>query len=168
MTHASKPRLRVSRETQGAATIHSSAGTQSRGRGLLQLIPDLFFILAFLVDFIFLFNLWWHIPPTVRPGGLLGQSLDMLRAIGLMPPIGLGALIFTSIFAARRLRWRINNTSRFWKSHCPRCGSSDLQRTPRRPIERRVANMGIPVRRYICVECHWRGPRIESTLVPRS
>lgn len=150
-----------------AGATDKGVGTLLNLRWLLQLLPDLLLLALFLIGFIFLFNLWWYVPSALRPRGFVGQFFDMLRAGGFMPAIGLIILIFTLVCAARRLRWRINNTHAFWKSACPRCGSHDLQRTPRKPVERRVANMGIPVRRYICVECHWRGPRIESTLVRR-
>lgn len=166
MSHASKPTTRA-RSSRSALTSQASAGKPWYSHWLVQLLPDLLLLLLFAIFSIFLFNLWWYVPPALRPGWPIGPFLDILRAYGLMPPIGLVGLVVATVLAARRLRWRINHTPRFYKDHCPRCGSHDLQRTPRRPFERRIANTGIPVRRYICVDCHWRGTRIESTLVPR-
>lgn len=166
MTHASKQRTRVDQSPRKAAPSPTRARTQWQQHWLVQLVPDLLILASFAAALIFLFNRWWSIPVALRPGGPVGQFLDLLTALGLMPPIGFVAFVVTAIIAARRLRWRVNHTRFLRKSHCPRCGSHDLQRTPRKPIERRIANMGIPLRRYICVDCHWRGPRIEGMLVP--
>lgn len=135
---------------------------------LPNLVLDLLLLPAFAISFILLFNLWWHIPPAIRPGGPLGSLLDALRASGLMAPVGIVALLATTFIAARRLRRRINNTQLLWNTHCPHCHQDTLQRIRRRPFERRIANMGIPLRRYICLNCDWRGSRIEHTLIPRS
>lgn len=144
--------------TRGAAHVHPA-------RRLLQWLPELMLVLLAAMGVIFLFNLWWSIPVSVRPGGPLGQAMDQLSARGILPWLGLPLLMATTLVGARRLRWRINHTYAFWKDVCPRCGDPDLQRIPRKPYERRIANLGIPVRRYYCVSCRWRGTRIDGTLV---
>ena len=163
MTHASKPRRSVLSRSSGTTTRR--AGATWHKRWLVQLLPDLLLLCTILIGLIFLFNRWWSIPIALRPAGLLGQAVDAFAARGYLPMFGVLLLLPTSLGAVHRLRWRINHVRLLWKSTCPKCGSADLQRTPRKPIERRIANMGIPVRRYICVDCHWRGPRIEGTLV---
>lgn len=62
-----------------------------------------------------------------------------------------------------RVRWRILRSEKFWSDHCPRCDSSGLQRIRRRWYDRLLGLAGIPVRRYRCTECKWRGLRIHKS-----
>lgn len=163
MTRASSSQEGV--KSSFPATSKQRAGATEAIRWLHQLLPDVVLLLVLASGFLFLFNFWWSIPTTIRPGGPLGNSMDSLTARGVLPPLGLLILLIAFPFAIRRLRWRINHTHLFWKDVCPQCGDEDLQRIPRKPHERRIANLGIPVRRYYCVNCRWRGTRIEGTLV---
>jgi predicted RNA-binding Zn-ribbon protein involved in translation (DUF1610 family) len=49
--------------------------------------------------------------------------------------------------------------SSLWVHACPDCGSYDLERARRRWYDRALNWIGIPIRRYHCRKCHWRGPR---------
>jgi hypothetical protein len=167
MSQTSKPRARSLSSRRETVTRQSNGKPLSK-HWLPQLVLDLLLLPAFALSFILLLNLWWHIPVAIRPGGPIGQLFDMLRASGLMAPVGIVALLFTTLIAARRLRLRINTTQQLWNTCCPHCHNTNLQRIRRRPYERRIANMGIPLRRYICLQCNWRGSRIEHTLIPRS
>jgi hypothetical protein len=73
----------------------------------------------------------------------------------LLLPVGAGAIL--------RLRWHVVRNRRLWLSDCPRCGSKDLRRSPRLPRDRLLNRLRIPVRRYICADCYWKGSRIDST-----
>lgn len=152
-------------EARAPADVQRSAPRADATRLLLQWLPELLLAISAFVGLLFFLNLWWSIPAALRPGGQLGRLLDILTARGFLPWFGALLLVVTTVAAARRLRWRINHTTLFWKDDCPRCGDPDLQRIPRKPHERRIAALGIPVRRYYCVVCRWRGTRIEGTLV---
>lgn len=165
MTHTTEGPGSIAPETRTPADVIRGEERGYPVRRLLQWLPDLMLVLLAAIGIIFLFNLWWSIPVSVRPGGPLGQFMDLLAARGILPWVGMPLLLTTALVGARRLRWRINHTYAFWKDVCPRCGDPDLQRIPRKRYERRIAALGIPVRRYYCVQCRWRGTRIEGTLV---
>jgi hypothetical protein len=83
-----------------------------------------------------------------------GLTLSDATAIVLL------AVVF--VVAGLRLRWRIIRSPRLYSNHCPTCNASGLKRIHRRWIERLPTLLGIPVRRYYCGHCGWRGLRIRS------
>ena len=56
----------------------------------------------------------------------------------------------------------IHNTQLWRRNGCPKCGRDDLRRTRRNRHDHLLNRLGIPVRRYICADCHWEGARIDE------
>jgi hypothetical protein len=77
---------------------------------------------------------------------------------------GVSALAFGGV-ALWRLRERINHNAAWLDRACPQCGSPELKRVHRKPRERLLGALGIPVRRYVCADCRWRGARIDERRV---
>jgi hypothetical protein len=46
------------------------------------------------------------------------------------------------------------------KSGCPQCWENELVRIRRHKLDRMIAHLGIPVQRYSCRNCHWKGLRV--------
>lgn len=90
---------------------------------------------------------------VAESGGLWGGA----EAIS----IGFPGFVLGLLLGAWRLRWRINRYERWWNACCPSCASNELKRKRRRPFDRLLGRLGIPVRRYICASCQWEGRRID-------
>lgn len=89
-------------------------------------------------------------------GMVLSTTLSDLLAIVLI----LGALVL----ARWRVRWRLLRSEHLLAaSGCPKCGSH-LHRVHRKPYDRLINGLVVPVRRYLCSngECRWSGLRVES------
>jgi transposase-like protein len=66
--------------------------------------------------------------------------------------------IFLTIFLVRQ---RVLHNRKLWlESGCPKCGQHDLMRTHRRRRDRILHKLRIPVYRYECRSCTWRGVRL--------
>lgn len=161
-THTPKLQKRAQDTARPSATTQTRAETPENGSPLLRLGSELLLPFFFYIGFILLLDPLW---PLGQLGATGGDILQMVRPYGLLPVLGLLVLVVTGFISWRRLCWRVNHIQRFRSDHCPHCGGTDLRRAPRKPLERRIANMGIHVRRYICHDCRWRGPRIEGALV---
>lgn len=81
------------------------------------------------------------------------------------PLLGSGILVLAVLIGAIRVRWRINNHQPWWARRCPKCNSTHLSRIHRHTSDRLLNAGGIPVRRYTCRDCKWRGPRIDESQV---
>lgn len=79
--------------------------------------------------------------------------------------LGGAALVTAVLLGAIRLRWRINHRQKWWARGCPECGGNNLSRIHRTWYDRLLGLIGIPLRRYVCRDCHWRGPRIDESHV---
>lgn len=103
--------------------------------------------------------------PTAMPaeGSEGGQILPTWQLI--LPYIGAMLLSGSLIGGASRLRYRINYHEAWWLGPCPRCDKGDLYRAHRRKRDRLLGMLGIPVRRYVCSECHWVGTRIDQSRI---
>ncbi len=75
---------------------------------------------------------------------------------------GWALLAFAIILIPLRARWWLLNESPWLRMQCPRCGSTKIHRVHRRAWER-VAGKIVPMRRYRCSVCRWRGMRIDRT-----
>ncbi len=82
-----------------------------------------------------------------------------------LPVIGAGLLLIIVLPASLRLRWHINHHTPWWARSCPKCHSVNLSRIHRTRLDRLLNYAGIPVRRYICRDCHWKGARIDERRV---
>jgi hypothetical protein len=76
--------------------------------------------------------------------------------------LGIFFLVVALLAGSWRLRWRILHHQSWWARQCPECGANALKRTHRRWYDRLWEWVGVPMRRYICVECRWRGMRIDE------
>ncbi|MBP8003297.1 MAG: hypothetical protein KA314_08770 [Chloroflexi bacterium] len=64
------------------------------------------------------------------------------------------------------LRRRVILNQQYWRRNgCPRCGRADLRRTSRTRFDHLLNQVGIPIRRYLCADCHWEGARIDESHV---
>lgn len=63
------------------------------------------------------------------------------------------------------LRNRIVNRPSTWDRACPQCGGSHLKRIHRHVWQVVPSWVGIPVRRYLCDDCGWKGLRIDETRI---
>jgi hypothetical protein len=94
-----------------------------------------------------------------------------LRVLGLVMPttlsdlVGLLLVIGVAILAAWRLRWRLMRSPSLTGRVCPRCGSS-LKRIHRKPLDRAINTIIVPIHRYTCSNstCRWRGLRVDAGL----
>jgi L-asparagine transporter-like permease len=73
------------------------------------------------------------------------------------------AIAFVAILVVDfRNRYR-SNQANFVSSGCPQCGYEHLKRMERKKRDRIVGQLfGVPLRRYICPECHWKGTRVNE------
>ncbi|MCB8922334.1 MAG: hypothetical protein H6662_12185 [Ardenticatenaceae bacterium] len=81
--------------------------------------------------------------------------------------LGGAALVVAVVLGVLRLRWRINHHQAWWARGCPQCGKTNLSRIHRTRLDKLLSSLGIPVRRYICRECHWQGARIDESRIDR-
>ncbi len=89
-----------------------------------------------------------------------GQFWGFMLLTNWAIKLGYGLLAFAIILIPLRLRWWLLNESPLLHLRCPRCGSTNIHRVHRRGWER-VAAKVVPIRRYRCSECRWRGMRID-------
>lgn len=77
----------------------------------------------------------------------------------------LGGVLLTAalIGAAGQFRRYLLNRSKLWTHSCPKCGNFNLRRARRHWLDRVLNLIGIPIRRYHCSNCHWRGRRLGSS-----
>lgn len=110
----------------------------------------------------------------IGAGWLLGHGLSVTPGTVMAPTgltgllaetggilVGLPAFVVGVMLGVWRMRWQINRYEGWWNTHCPHCRSKELKRTYRRPFDRLLGRLGIPVRRYICTNCQWEGRRID-------
>jgi hypothetical protein len=121
----------------------------SRRKQLAPYWPDALVLLSLLLTLLFvLLRL-----TTARSAGWQA-SLEYL---------GLLFLALTCTGGVLRLRHHARQRRRWWASEgCPRCGEMHLKRTPRHRSDHLFGAVGIPVRRYLCRSCSWRGRRIDE------
>lgn len=72
-------------------------------------------------------------------------------------------LLGVVLVALWRLRWRIVQSERLWSTSCPQCDLPELHRIHRRLGGRMLSLLGLPVGRYHCRHCGWKGLRIRKT-----
>ncbi|MBN1317154.1 MAG: hypothetical protein JXA42_16850 [Anaerolineales bacterium] len=85
---------------------------------------------------------------------------NFIKRLTLSDTIAIFILLGVIFVIIMRIRWRILRNDRFWSDHCPRCDSSGLKRVRRHWLDKLIGISGIPVRRYRCSECRWRGLRV--------
>lgn len=120
---------------------------------------DLFLSLAALIGTALLFNFLrvWE-----GPGRFEGNLGNWLVYEGGAPQTGGVILVLAVLGGALRLRWRVLHHEQWWARVCPNCDQNALKRIHRRRLDRLWEVVRIPVRRYICGDCHWRGVRIDD------
>lgn len=81
--------------------------------------------------------------------------------------VHLGGLILVTavLLGLLRLRHRVIYHQRWWARQCPHCQGTHLSRVHRTWFERLMSVVGVPMRRYICKDCRWQGPRIDETRI---
>ena len=95
-----------------------------------------------------------------------------LTRLGKWLAYGGGSQLISGLFlvtaaAVVVVRWRrqfIDN-DHLWSSRCPNCQSADLKRIRRTWPDRLVSRFVIPVRRYLCADCQWRGRKADRSRV---
>lgn len=82
--------------------------------------------------------------------------------------IGVVMIAGVLLLARWRLRWRLLRSPSFSSQACPRCGSH-LHRIHRKPYDRAIETLIVPVRRYLCSNsaCRWSGLRVEGRKLKR-
>ncbi len=93
----------------------------------------------------------------------VSNSLIWLTETGGSQKLGGLLLLVCFPLGIMTVRQNILHNARLWRrSGCPRCGRDDLRRTRRNWRDHLINRLGIPVRRYICADCHWEGARIDE------
>lgn len=78
--------------------------------------------------------------------------------------IGLGLTILSILFLLYRVRFRMLNVRAYWSIECPSCGKGDLKRAERKWYHRFISKIAfVPLNRFMCKDCGWRGGRIDYT-----
>lgn len=112
---------------------------------------DVLILLLLALAFVALTYRWhrWFTEDTTI-GGVILLSLT----------IGLGLV---------RMRHHLLNSNRWLDTNpCSRCGHAELKRTPRKPWHYALASItGLPLRRYICAACGWKGLRLDESKIDR-
>ncbi|MCA9982373.1 MAG: hypothetical protein KDD89_16120 [Anaerolineales bacterium] len=112
----------------------------------------------------FLVNPWrWFIADDAQHLFGSGRLLFGLAYEGGSLVLGLLLGLATAVWGFFLLRDRINDNRNLYATACPRCGEPSLKRARRTTLDKLWGALGIPVRRYICAECKWQGPRIDQT-----
>lgn len=136
----------------------TSAKSSPPSRPALELLLPVFFF----IGFAFLLEPLW---PLGQGQTRIGDLLQIIRPYAILPVLGLLTIFMTGIVAWHRLCWHVNHAPRFREDHCPNCGGTHLHRARRKPLDRRVDEMGLHVRRYTCSDCRWYGLRVKGALV---
>ncbi len=75
---------------------------------------------------------------------------------------GVFVVLAIGIVAIRGRQYAIERKS-WWSNHCPNCDTQfSLQRIRRTKLDKAFALLKIPVHRYTCKNCEWRGRRINE------
>ena len=117
--------------------------------------PDLLLLLAVIIAGLALIE-GFSLEAGSVAGGVRALARETVAILLGLPTFTIG--VFLGLW---RLRWRINRYEGWWNTHCPDCQSKELKRTRRRPFDRLLGRLGIPVRRYICADCQWEGRRVD-------
>lgn len=97
---------------------------------------------------------------------ITSNTLNWFTAEGGSQWLGGILLLVAFPLAVVTIRQNVMHNSRLWRrSGCPKCGRDDLRRTRRNWRDHLLNRLGIPVRRYICADCHWEGARIDEGLI---
>lgn len=99
-----------------------------------------------------------------REGGLLSHWLVFHSGVKFL---GGAMLVVAVLLGSLRLRWRIIHHQAWWERGCPECGGTKLSRIHRTPLDHLIGSIGIPVRRYICRDCHWQGMSIDESRIDK-
>jgi hypothetical protein len=76
------------------------------------------------------------------------------------------ALTMVAVVSFLALRYRARRNPLLCSgAGCPNCLEHEFIRVRRRRLDRLVAGLGIPVRRYVCRNCSWGGLRIGGPVV---
>lgn len=67
--------------------------------------------------------------------------------------------IVAILFIIWRILWRIRDIERFNSTDCPKCGYP-LSRIKRTSFQRLISKI-LPIRRFYCKKCRWKGLRIK-------
>lgn len=134
-------------------------------------------IKPFVITFLILVGIGAYLVTSISAGGsLMRQLVDsswssfrsaalafaqddsaQLRAV-LSIVIGGGSLWGVRHFAVRHKKW--------WSTHCPGCEQNNtLERTHRTYQDRLWSLLFIPIRRYRCRNCRWKGIRLNENLI---
>jgi hypothetical protein len=89
--------------------------------------------------------------------------IDGVRGLTLSDATAVVILLVVVFVALWRLRWRIIQSERLWSTTCPQCDLPELHRIHRRFGGRMLGLLGVPVGRYHCRHCGWKGLRIRKT-----
>lgn len=146
-------------------TLHRSNHPRSPKARPPGWLPVLLWIGLLLIALIFLLN---PFPAFIPDDPLIGVSgspgerlLHQLAYTGFGQIVGSGLLVGAAIGGWFRLREKINGRSAYWSGTCPNCQGNTLSRIRRRATDRLICKLGIPVRRFRCDTCRWKGLRIE-------
>lgn len=143
------------RKSRGRKKRASFSWTRSKA-------PDVLLLLLLLLALLLLLD---PLAETAVANAYPSPLWHWLMREGGLPIIGAGLLLGTMLPASLRLRWRINHHTPWWARSCPKCRSANLSRIHRTRLDKLVNYVGIPIRRYICRDCHWKGARIDERRV---
>ncbi len=101
------------------------------------------------------------LPPSIKSlGGNLGRWVAYDGGATLSGSVF--AVLAIGIIAIRGRQYAIERKA-WWSNHCPNCESQfTLQRIRRTKVDKMFALLKIPVHRYSCKKCEWRGRRISE------
>ncbi len=153
-----QPEVRRKRSSRRHQQSKQSSSPSWAARNGLDLAFTLFLALAILM----IFNPLTNNPVVEKIQSPLAIWLFWQGGIVILGGV---LLVMVVMLGSLRLRQRINHHRRWWAGICPMCGGANLSRVHRTRFDRLLGSMGIPVRRYVCRQCHWQGRRIDESRV---
>ncbi|MGM0588126.1 MAG: hypothetical protein ACQETE_06935 [Bacteroidota bacterium] len=85
---------------------------------------------------------------------------DLVTGLNMKVLLSGGAAVGVIVLSIWRLMWRLRSSARFTGTECPHCGYP-LSRIRRTDFQRKVSKI-IPIRRFYCKKCKWKGLRLKE------
>jgi predicted RNA-binding Zn-ribbon protein involved in translation (DUF1610 family) len=98
------------------------------------------------------FDVWFQ--------NLLAWMHDTATGITLRLILIIGGALGVIFLMAWRLLWRLRESTRYTGTDCPRCGYP-MSRIRRTDLQRKISKV-IPIRRFYCKKCKWKGIRLKG------
>lgn len=127
------------------------------------------FLLSLILALFFLINPLPYFIPREFEETLTSSNLPQMLAYG-SGAITLGIIfsVISIILLFLIVRGIMANSRRYWSIVCPNCEGNQLKRLARTRNQRIIGKLFfLPVRRYICAGCGWKGSRVDYTRLKR-